>query len=138
MRVLFADKDREFSEIAHDYLRRHGYEVGLATNGTEYASELSKHVPDVVVLQHGMVPHNASKPLTELRRNRRQSGIPVILIDNGCADAPMLDRPPTAMWLRKPFLLKELLCLLRKCESAGPRIANGSVDSRQRPLTKEH
>lgn len=45
MRLLMADGDEAFLEVAQRYLSRHGHEVNIATNGLESVAILRRYRP---------------------------------------------------------------------------------------------
>lgn len=55
MRVLFADGDEAFLEVAQRYLSHRGHEVNIATNGLETVARLRRDLPDIVVLERELL-----------------------------------------------------------------------------------
>lgn len=55
MRVLIAEGDKVFLDIAQDYLLHCGLEVNVATNGVEAVASLRRDRPDVVVLDRELL-----------------------------------------------------------------------------------
>ena len=51
MRVLIADSDEAFLEVAQRYLSHRGHEAETASNGLECVASLLRDMPDVVVLE---------------------------------------------------------------------------------------
>lgn len=55
MRVLLADGDKEFLDVAQDYLSTLGHEVYIARNGLEAVAGLRRGLPNVVVLEQELL-----------------------------------------------------------------------------------
>jgi DNA-binding response OmpR family regulator len=125
MRVLIADGDEAFLEVAQRYLSHHGHEVTIATNGLESVVILRRYVPDVVVLQRELLWGGSDGVRALMKQYPGWSEVPVILTsDDEVAEDSRFVRPPLAARLQKPYRLEELLGHLQAC----------SVDSTLSPV----
>ena len=79
MRLLMADGDEAFLELAQRYLSDHGHEVNIATNGLESIASLHHDIPDAVVLQRELLWGGGDGVLALMQPPSRWSMIPVIL-----------------------------------------------------------
>lgn len=111
MRVLIADGDQAFLEVARQYLSRHGHEVKTATNGLESVALMQCDVPDVVVLQRGLLWGGGDGVLDLMRRWSGWSKIPVMLTSDGGIpeEAGPIASPQLVVQLQKPHRLEDLL-----------------------------
>jgi len=117
MRVLIAEGDKVFLDIAQDYLLHCGLEVNVATNGLETVAALQRDLPDVVVLDREMLWGGADGVRALMRQVPRWSEIPVILTSTDVMPEEFSSAagPPVAARLRKPYRLRDLLVHLREC-----------------------
>jgi len=116
MRVLIADGDEEFLEVAQRYLSRHGLQVKTATNGLESVAHMRCDVPDVVVLQRELLWGGSEGVRACMQQVPEWSEIPVILtLDDEVTEEPCFASPPLAAQLLKPYRLQELLGHLQSC-----------------------
>ena len=61
-------------------LEERGYEVESATNGVEALQVLERMHPDVVVTDMQMPKMSGSELITELKKNPKTAGIPIIIV----------------------------------------------------------
>lgn len=120
MRVLIADRDQAFLEVAQRYLSRHGHEVKTATNGLESVAILHRNVPDVVVLQRELLWGGGDGVWALMQQMPGWSTIPVILTsDGGIQDeSDSIAGPQLVTQLQKPYRLEDLLGHLQECRLA--------------------
>jgi len=120
MRVLIADGDEAFLEVAQRYLSRHGLEVKTATNGLQSVALLRRDVPDVVVLQRELLWGSGDGVRALMQQDPGWSEIPVILTsDDELPEESCYASPPLAAQLQKPYRLEELLGHLQACRTDG-------------------
>ena len=111
MRLLMADGDEAFLELAQRYLSDHGHEVNIATNGLESIASLHHDIPDAVVLQRELLWGGGDGVRAVMQQDPRWSEIPVILISDdvlpgeSCSTA----NAPLAAQLQKPYRIEDLL-----------------------------
>lgn len=117
MRVLIADRDQAFLDIAQQYLSRHGHEVKTATNGLESVAILHRDVPDAVVLQRELLWGGGDGVLALMQQPSAWSKIPVILISDGGIpeESCPITYPQLVTQLQKPYRLEDLLRHLQVC-----------------------
>lgn len=108
-RVLFVDDNRDFLEIAALALKKAGYDVTTAEDGSEAINKYNESPFDAVVTDV-MIPNLNGHELARHIRNTANGSPPVIIgitgtsyeIDLNCFDVV----------LHKPFYLKKLIeCL---------------------------
>lgn len=111
MRVLIADRDQAFLEVAQQYLSRHGHEVKTATNGLESVAILHRDVPDAVVLDRELLWGGCDGVRALMREVPGWSEIPLILTssDDMPDDSDIVAGPPVVARLQKPYRLKDLV-----------------------------
>lgn len=111
MRVLIADYDKAFLEVAQCYLSHHGHEAKVASNGLECFDLLQRELPDAVVLQRELLWGGSDGVRALMQQDPRWTQIPVILISND--DLPEESHPVSSQrlvaQLQKPHRLEDLL-----------------------------
>ena len=111
MRVLIADSDEAFLEVAQRYLSHRGHEAETASNGLECVASLLRDMPDVVVMEREMLWGGGDGVRAVMQQDPRWSEIPVILISDdvlpgeSCSTA----NAPLAAQLQKPYRIEDLL-----------------------------
>jgi CheY-like chemotaxis protein len=121
--ILVVEDDEAIRGLVSEVLRDDGYEVGEAANGAEALAYVSRHKPDLIVLDL-MMP--VMDGWTFVEACRRQPG---------CSDVPIVvtsashDLPKTAERLRsfgvrtclaKPFDIEGLLALVARYAPSVP------------------
>lgn len=111
MRVLIADGDEAFLEVAQRYLSDRGHEVNIATTGIETIARLRRDLPEVVVLDQELLWGGSDGVRAVMRQVPEWSEIPVILTSSGsmAEESCAVASPPVVGRLRKPYRLKDLL-----------------------------
>lgn len=111
MRILFADGDEVFRDIAQHYLSQNGHKAEACANGLECVASLCLGVPDVVVLEREMLWGGGDGVLARMQQDVEWSRIPVILTsDDELPDEPGSNSGPVlAAQLQKPYRLEDLL-----------------------------
>jgi two-component system OmpR family response regulator len=110
--ILVVDDDAEIRGLVAEYLRKNGYQVSAARDGTEMRSALESDRPDLVVLDL-MLP--GEDGLSLCRALRANSNLPVIMLT---ARREEIDRiigieMGADDYLGKPFNPRELLARIR-------------------------
>ncbi|QDU29259.1 Regulator of RpoS [Anatilimnocola aggregata] len=121
MRVLIADGDEVFLEVAQHYLSDSGHEVNIATNGLDTVADLRRELPDVVVLDRELLWGGSDGVRALMQQVPRWSEIPLILTSTDVLPevSGSVAGPPVAARLRKPYRLKDLLVHLHECSLIG-------------------
>lgn len=113
MRVLLADPDCVFMEIAESYLCRFGYEVEIANDGLDCIASLRDFAPDALVMDQELL-WGGSQGICELMADEQLlSNITIILTGEGrnYEESPAQSGLPFDC-LAKPYRLAELLAHL--------------------------
>jgi DNA-binding response OmpR family regulator len=112
--ILLADDDEHLLRGLEFNLKRQGYRVITATNGTKAASLAARHAPQLVILDVIMPGMDGIEVCREIRgRNART---PILMLS---AKAEREDREAAAeaganAYLTKPFKLASLLTAIRE------------------------
>ena len=117
MRVLLADRDEAFLEVAQCYLSDGGHEATIATNGLETVANLRRNLPDAVVLDRELLWGGCDGVLALMQQVPEWSEIPLILTSTEAMpeDSDSVAVPPVVARLQKPYRLKELVVHLHAC-----------------------
>lgn len=116
MRILFADSDWQFLEVAQRYLWSKGFHVSAATNALECLDIMRRVPPDVVILHRDLRWGGGDGVLSLMRQEPELSSIPVIATSNGDSfDQGLFANGLTLIaHLQKPYRLEELAQRLRE------------------------
>jgi len=115
MRVLMADGDEMFLDVAQRHLSHRGIEVKTATNGLESVALLRRDVPDVVVLHRQLLWGGSDGVRACMQQVPGWAEIPAILTLDDEVTESCLASPPLAAPLPKPYRLQELLDRIYAC-----------------------
>jgi CheY-like chemotaxis protein len=118
--VLVVDDDRDIRATLAELLQLEGYDVETAGDGLEALAKLDAGLQPTVVLVDLMMPvMNGFELLKQLRCNRADQSLPVIVISaNRDYDAEDLG---VAAVLRKPFDIEGLLRSVERFGSSSSR-----------------
>jgi two-component system response regulator RegX3 len=111
-RVLVVEDEESFSDALSFMLRREGYEVGIAVDGTQALEEFDRHGADLVLLDL-MLPGVSG---TEVCRTLRQrSSVPIIMVTakDGEVDKVVGLELGADDYVTKPFSSRELVARIR-------------------------
>lgn len=113
MRILVADDDEFFREMAEDILTEAGHEVIPAADGAETLQKAVAEKPDVIVLDIILPGLLGTEVSEKLREHSRTSMIPILLVSSRFGeledDEELLEYFQADDFLKKPFLPEELL-----------------------------
>jgi DNA-binding response OmpR family regulator len=104
-KILIADPDPDTVRLLAPALRRLGYQVHAARDGSRALQVAILRFPDLIILDVRAPLLDADTFVRILRTNPRTEQIPVLLTGEG--DDP--DRERLGNWLRKPLRLDEVL-----------------------------
>jgi two-component system response regulator RegX3 len=110
--VLVVEDEESFSDALSFMLRREGYEVGVASDGTTALEEFDRHGADLVLLDL-MLPGISG---TEVCRTLRQrSTVPIIMVTakDGEVDKVVGLELGADDYVTKPFSSRELVARIR-------------------------
>src|SRR5437588_3210781 len=113
MRLLVVDDDRGLRDVLRRALSLSGYEVVLATTGASALSEVTRSVPDAVVLDVGVPDIDGLEVCRLLRREGNR--VPVLMLTARDAVSDRIDGLDAGAddYLVKPFDIDELKARLR-------------------------
>jgi DNA-binding response OmpR family regulator len=113
MKILVADDDEFFREMAEDILTEAGHDVILAADGLETLEKAVSESPELIVLdiiRPGLLGTEVSE---KLREHSRTSTIPILLVSSRFEkieeDEDLLEYFKADDFLKKPFPPEELL-----------------------------
>ena len=111
-RVLVVEDEESFSDALSFMLRKEGFEVGVASTGTDAVAQFDQHGADLVLLDL-MLPGMSG---TEVCRNLRQrSNVPIIMVTakDGEVDKVVGLELGADDYVTKPFSSRELVARIR-------------------------
>jgi two-component system response regulator MprA len=138
-RVLVVEDDPDIGDVVRRSLRREGYDVRLAADGSEALDEAAVFEPDAVVLDLGLPKVDG---IEVSRRLRADGDVPILMLtarDSVDSRVQGLDSGADD-YLVKPFDLQELLARLRALLRRRPPRGSASLlvgDLRLNPATHE-
>lgn len=115
MRVLLIEDETNIVEALRFVMMREGWEVATHSNGDTALEAVSRHAPDVVVLDVMLPGRSGYDILTGLRALEATAALPVLMLT---ARGQRQDRDRAARagadhYMSKPFDTAELLGVLR-------------------------
>jgi two-component system phosphate regulon response regulator PhoB len=118
MRVLIADCDREFLDIAKRFMTQCGHEALVASNGLQCIACLRDSVPDIVVLDSELLWGGSDGVCDFMNEEPTLGAIPVILITDEVAETKTDSEKDFRIFdrIRKPYSLTQLIGRLQACE----------------------
>ena len=138
-RVLVVEDDPDIGDVVRRSLRREGYDVRLAPDGSPALDEAAVFEPDAVVLDLGLPQIDG---IEVSRRLRADGDVPILMLtarDSVDARVEGLDSGADD-YLVKPFDLQELLARVRALLRRRPPRGSASLivgDVRLNPATRE-
>src|SRR5262249_25461066 len=109
--ILFAEDDDALRRMTAEVLASAGYRVRAVPNGTEALAEVSRQVPDLVVLDYRMGEPDGFEVGRRIKQDPRTAHVPVLILT---AQGRIEDRlggfdAGADDYLGKPFDVRELL-----------------------------
>lgn len=112
--ILVADDDEGIREGLRDLLEEEGYEVRMVTNGMQAIAELSRAVPDLIVLDLMMPVMDGYRVLEELAKGPPPlSSLPVVIVTAG--GAKVTQHPLIRNVIQKPIDIDTFLSTVSAC-----------------------
>jgi two-component system response regulator RegX3 len=111
-RVLVVEDEESFSDALSFMLRKEGFEVGIASTGTDAVTQFDQHGADIVLLDL-MLPGMSG---TEVCRSlRARSNVPIIMVTakDGEVDKVVGLELGADDYVTKPFSSRELVARIR-------------------------
>lgn len=117
-RILVIDDDDSTREVVEEFLSTEGFEVWAAANGRTALQLVEQAPPDVILLDM-LMPIMDGPHFTATYRQRPGPHAPIIVL-TATFDAASSARSIEAdAYLDKPFMLEELLDVVRRSLDAG-------------------
>jgi DNA-binding response OmpR family regulator len=141
-KILIIEDDSLIIGSIQDLFEYEGYQVFLASNGTEGIAEAKKNLPDIIVSDIAMPGISGYDVLRQLQSDETTSGIPFIFLTAKVekSDFRLGMELGADDYITKPFKLEELLraveTRIRKNEEKKNRPQN-VIDEPERKLTYE-
>ena len=107
--ILVVDDEPVVVEIVKRKLQEVGYEAMTAYDGEQALAQLSKKVPDLILLDIQMPKMNGYTFIVEKSKAPAYVDIPVIVLTAYSEMEPLFKRHGVRSYLLKPLKLKELL-----------------------------
>ncbi|HET8728165.1 MAG TPA: response regulator [Alphaproteobacteria bacterium] len=115
--ILVVDDEFGIAEVLVTALEDEGYRVFVAANGRQGLERLGEITPDLVILDFMMPLMDGIAMARAMRADPANAGIPVIMMSS-VPEASVRERfDGYAAFLRKPFLISDLLDLVAKTVS---------------------
>jgi len=110
--IVVVDDEQPAREMVGDYLRMHGFSVGLCDGGASLRTAIAQQPPDLIVLDLNMPEEDG---LSIIRDLKKRMNVPIIMLT---ATASAIDRVVGLElgaddYLAKPCELRELLARIR-------------------------
>jgi len=111
-RVLVVEDEESFSDALSFMLRKEGFEVGIASTGTDAVSQFDQHGADLVLLDL-MLPGMSGTEVCRTLRSR--SNVPIIMVTakDGEVDKVVGLELGADDYVTKPFSSRELVARIR-------------------------
>lgn len=138
--ILVVEDESDLGETIAYNLEREGYACRKATHGDAALAEVRRSAPDLIVLDRMLPGRSGDEVVSELRRDPRTAGIPVLMLTAKAEESDELVGFALGAddYVTKPFSMKLLLArvsaLLRRAEApeaAGEVITIGPVSVNQ-------
>ena len=114
--VLIVDDDLASRELLANYLEPEGYDVVLASSGTQAIEEAQKSLPDLIVTDVLMPGPGGLQTLFVLKNTPETSEIPAIVVSG--INPRILGLMPAAAYLQKPVEKQKFVQTVRNCLDA--------------------
>ena len=119
--ILVIDDESRITQLIEEALRMAGYEVEVATNGTEGIRKFDDRSYDVVITDLCMPGLNGNSVARYIRHSSK-GATPII----GISGTPwMLEDDHFDKVLAKPFPLEDLIASVRQLPAAGSDLPSG-------------
>ena len=131
-RILVVDDDKEVRDVLQNLLEMKKYEVLTAPDGMVAVASMSKHKPDLMILDVTMPRMSGFQTCQAIRRMKGYSDIPVIFLTakKSERDKEFGSRIGGDVYITKPYNQVELLRVIEKLlrERADPNKKRDRVD----------
>jgi DNA-binding response OmpR family regulator len=113
-RILIIEDDPEAAHILELSLKREGYTVGIAMDGTQGLSAVQTQRPDLVLLDLMMPDVDGFEVCRRIRANPATARLPIIVVSARTQDADkqMAAKVGASGYLTKPYRRADLLAAI--------------------------
>ena len=113
-RILVVEDDAISARMLRDYLEAHGYEISLASNGSEGLERFEREQPDLMIVDVALPKKSGFELCFDVKRTTHGRCMPVLLMSAVYRDGDHAEAIPNAElraqdYLAKPFDLSVLL-----------------------------
>lgn len=110
-KILIADDDEIFIEIARYHLEADGHNVVNASDGEQALVSVSADRPDLIILDSMMPVLSGPEVLNVLQADPVTASIPVVMLTARKSDSDVVSaiRSGAAEYMTKPFIPSELI-----------------------------
>jgi len=125
MKILVVDDEIEIMRALQRSLSAHGYEVFTAGSGEEALEEITRHRPDLVLLDLGLPGISG---LEVCRQVRAQSNLPIIVLSVKDAERDKVHALDLGAddYVSKPFSVNEVLARVRVALRHSAQVQSGT------------
>ncbi|MBI3004894.1 MAG: response regulator [Ignavibacteriales bacterium] len=113
-KVLVVDDDDAFRVAIVRVLQEEGFTIVEATDGADGLEKATRQNPDLIVSDVFMPNMNGFMMVEELQKDKRTSGIPIIMMTGAAQGAGAWSSDASIQYIEKPFSLDSLLETVRK------------------------
>jgi len=126
--LLIVDDDVEVLDLLQKFLRQHGYEVDVASDGAGLWQALERRVPDLVILDV-MLPGDSGLVLCQRLRAEYKVAVIMLTAMGELSDRVVGLELGADDYLTKPFAARELLARVRAVLRRAGATGDGAVTS---------
>lgn len=111
-KILIVEDDAVLQKTLGEYLVSEDFEVSVASDGEEAIDVVSKHVPDLILLDIILPKKDGYEVIKEVRANEKLKNVPIILLTNlgGAFDVEKaLDLGATTYLVKADYTLEEVV-----------------------------
>ena len=126
--LLIVDDDVEVLDLLQKFLRQHGYEVDVASDGPGLWQALERRVPDLVILDV-MLPGDSGLVLCQRLRAEHKVAVIMLTAMGELSDRVVGLELGADDYLTKPFAARELLARVRAVLRRAGATGDGAVTS---------
>jgi DNA-binding response OmpR family regulator len=125
-RVLVVDDERDITDLVSFNLKRNGYDVLAAYNGTDALEIAQRETPDLIVLDLMLPGIDGTEVTRRLKADPRTAGIPLVMLTAKGEETDQIVGLTLGAddYVTKPFSIKVLLArlasVLRRTETPAP------------------
>jgi DNA-binding response OmpR family regulator len=115
--ILIVEDDPEAAHILELSLKREGFKISIAMDGTQGLSAIESSRPDVVLLDLMMPDIDGFEVMQRTRANPATADMPIIVVSARTqeADKLMAKQLGANGYLTKPYRRADLLAAIRRC-----------------------